>query len=613
MPEIGEKKAKLELLSEQELKLYKLRHSIAHVAATAVIRLFPGVKLGFGPPVENGFYYDFEFPKEITVEDLPRIEKEMRKIIGQKVDFVREDMTVENAREMMVKDNQTFKVDLIDELTGKGLKEVSIYKCAEFTDICEGPHVANTKELPADAFKLDSIAGAYWRGNEKNQMLTRIYGLAFANKNDLAEYLKLREEAARRDHRKLGQELDIFTITDEVGKGLPLWLPNGTVLREELEKLAKEYEFKYGYSRVATPELGKNTLYLTSGHLPYYEASMFPPMVIKDDEGREEVFYMKPMNCPHHHMIYKARPRSYRDLPLRLAEYGHVYRYEKSGELAGLLRVRGMCMNDAHLYVQEENLKKEFQRVMQLHLDYYNLLGLTSYYMRLSLHNEEGLGKKYHNDAALWLKAEQACKEAMDEIELPYVVAEGEAAFYGPKVDVQIKNVVGREETASTNQVDHVSPERFDLTYIGKDGREHRPVVLHRAPLGTHERFIAFLIEHYAGAFPTWLAPEQVRIVPVNTEPDLLEYANKIKNLLFENFVRVELDDSNETFNKKIRLGAIRKTPILLIMGHNEAAEGKVTVRRYKVKAQQRIGVDEFLAMLLDEIKTRKHVKPDEE
>ncbi len=606
-------KKDFESMSEEELKLYKIRHSLAHVAAAAVMRLFPGTKLGFGPPIEHGFYYDFDLPKEISADDLPAIEKEMRKIINSNAEFIREDLPIEEVRKMMEDAGQTYKLELLDELESKGLKTVSIYRTAEFVDVCEGPHVKSTKELPADGFKLDSIAGAYWRGSEENPMLTRIYGLAFPNKKALKEFLAMREEALKRDHRKLGKELEIFVISEEVGKGLPLWLPNGTVLREELEKLAKEFEFKYGYQRVATPEIGNGNLYRTRGHLPYYKDAMFPPMVLKDEEtGHEEDYYLKPMNCPHHHMIYKARPRSYRELPLRLAEYGRVYRYEKSGELAGLLRVRGMCMNDAHIYCTEEQLKEEFKAVMRLHLDYYELFGLTNYYMRLSLHDKEGLGKKFHNNLELWEKAEKACREAMDELGLPYVVAPGEAAFYGPKVDVQIKNVIGREETASTNQVDFVMPERFDLTYVGPDGLLHRPVILHRAPLGTHERFIAFLLEHYGGAFPTWLAPVQVRIVPVNTSGELMDYAHKVRKELFDRFVRVELDDSSETFNKKIRNSTVKKIPITLVLGQREASEGKVTVRRYRIKKQESMPLDEFIGMLMNEITNRIHVRPED-
>ncbi len=605
-------------LSPEELKLYKIRHSLAHVMAAAVAKLYPGTKFGFGPPVEDGFYYDFEFPEgvRVGVEDLPAIEEEMRRQIQANEPFEHYDLPLDEALAWTKEAGQTYKTELVEELRAKGLEKVSFYRHGEFTDVCEGPHVERTGQLPRKAFKLDRVAGAYWRGSEDNPMLTRIYGLAFATPKELKAYLKQREEALKRDHRKLGAELEIFHISDEVGKGLPLWLPNGAVIREELEKLAKEYEFKYGYVRVATPEITKEGLYYRSGHLPYYKEAMFPPMVVEEEseEGRKvkEVFYLKPMNCPHHHMIYKARPRSYRELPLRLAEYGHVYRFEKSGELAGLLRVRGMTMNDAHIYVQPEKAKEEFIKVMQLHLEYYKLLEFTGWYMRLSLSDKEKSGK-FLPRPDLWEAAERLCVEAMEEMGLDYEAVRGEAAFYGPKIDVQVKNVVGREETASTNQVDPMAAQedRFDMTYVGPDGQLHRPWVLHRAPLGTHERFIAFLIEHFAGAFPTWLAPVQVLVIPVSQEQ--LTYAHRIRDELFSRFVRVELDDGHESFNKKIRNGVTRKIPILLIVGRKEASESTVTVRRYRRKKQETMHFDAFLKMLEEEIRTRKWVKPDPE
>ena len=604
-------------LSPEELKLYKIRHSLAHVMAAAVAKLYPGTRFGFGPPVEDGFYYDFEFPEgvRVGVEDLPAIEEEMRRQIQANEPFEHYDLPLDEALAWTQEAGQTYKTELVEELRAKGLEKVSFYRHGEFTDVCEGPHVERTGQLPLKAFKLDRVAGAYWRGSEENPMLSRIYGLAFATPKELKAYLKQREEALKRDHRKLGAELEIFYISDEVGKGLPLWLPNGTVIRDELEKLAKEYEFKYGYVRVATPEITKEGLYYRSGHLPYYKDSMFPPMVVEEasEEGKQtkEVFYLKPMNCPHHHMIYKARPRSYRELPLRLAEYGHVYRFEKSGELAGLLRVRGMTMNDAHIYVQPEKAKEEFIKVMELHLEYYKLLEFTGWYMRLSLSDKEKSGK-FLPRPDLWEAAERLCVEAMEEMGLDYEAVRGEAAFYGPKIDVQVKNVVGREETASTNQVDPMAAQedRFDMTYVGPDGKLHRPWVLHRAPLGTHERFIAFLIEHFAGAFPTWLAPVQVLVIPVSQEQ--LTYAHRIRDELFSRFVRVELDDGHESFNKKIRNGVTRKIPILLIVGRKEASESTVTVRRYRRKKQETMHFDAFLKMLEEEIRTRTWVKPDQ-
>lgn len=603
-------------LSPEELKLYKIRHSLAHVMAAAVKKLHPGTQLGFGPPVDDGFYYDFKFPEGTKVgqEDLDTIEEEMRRQIQANETFEHYDLPIEEAASWVAEKNEPFKAELIQELKDKGLDKVSFYRHGDFTDVCEGPHLTRTREIPIKAFKLDRVAGAYWRGSEDRPMLTRIYGLAFATPKELKAYLHQREEALKRDHRRLGAQLEIFHIDEEVGKGLPLWLPNGTVIRDELEKLAKEFEFRYGYKRVATPEITKQELYYRSGHLPYYKDSMFPPMVVEeqgpDGSQVKETFYLKPMNCPHHHMIYKARPRSYRELPLRLAEYGHVYRFERSGELAGLLRVRGMTMNDAHIYVEPEKAKEEFIKVMQLHLDYYKLLDFSGWYMRLSLSDTEKSGK-FLPKPELWQAAEKLCVEAMEEMGLDYEAVRGEAAFYGPKIDVQVKNVVGREETASTNQVDPMAAQedRFDMTYVGPDGQLHRPWVLHRAPLGTHERFIAFLIEHFAGAFPTWLAPVQVMLIPVSNEQ--LSYANKLKEELFSRFVRVELDDGHDSFNKKIRNATTSKIPILLIVGRKEAESGKVTVRRYRRKEQQTLPFEGFVAELEEEIRTRKWVKPD--
>lgn len=605
---------KVQDLSPEELKLFRIRHSLAHVLAHAVMDLYPGTQFGFGPPVSDGFYYDFRFPEGVKVggEDLEKIEKRMREIIQENLEFEHYDLSLDEAAKWVDEANEPFKKELVEDLRERGLGKVSFYKSGEFVDVCEGPHVQRTRNIPKKAFALDRVAGAYWKGSEDQPMLTRIYGLGFSNPKELKKYVRLREEARKRDHRKLGAELDIFHIEEEVGKGLPLWLPNGGVLRHELEKLAHEYEFKYGYKMIATPEITKEGLYYRSGHLPYYKESMFPPMVLEEEteEGAKvkEAFYLKPMNCPHHHMIYKARPRSYRDLPLRLSEYGHVYRFERSGELAGLLRVRGMTMNDAHLYVQPEKAKEEFIKVMQLHLDYYKLLEFSSWYMRLSLSDESS--DKYLPRPELWKKAEQLCVEAMDEMGLDYETVRGEAAFYGPKVDVQVKNVVGREETASTNQVDPMAAQedRFDMTYVGSDGELHRPWVLHRAPLGTHERFLAFLIEHFGGAFPTWLAPEQVRIIPISAEQ--LEYAEKIRQELFSRMVRVEVDDGSDTFNKKIRNGVTRKVPILLVVGGREAEENTVTVRRYKIKKQETMPVDRFVETVLEEIRARKWVKP---
>ncbi|MCU0726286.1 MAG: threonine--tRNA ligase [Planctomycetes bacterium] len=605
---------KVRHLAPEALRLYRIRHSLAHVMATAVKEIYPGTTLGFGPPVDDGFYYDFDLPVKLGNEDLPAIEAKMRELLARDFAFERTVLPLAEAEGKIAALSEPFKVELLSDLKERGIPEVSFYASGPFTDVCEGPHVASTREIPADAFRLDSVAGAYWKGSEKNKMLTRIYGLAFLTKKELEEYVHLREEAARRDHRKLGAELDLFHIEEVVGKGLPLWLPNGTAIRDELEKLAKEYEFLDGYVRVATPEITREELFYKSGHLPYYKASMFPPMVLeeKDDEGKvtsKETFYLKPMNCPMHHMIFRSRLRSYREMPLRLSEYGHDYRYEKSGELSGLLRVRGMTMNDAHLYCPKEKVKEEFIRVMELHLKYYRLLHFGGWYMRLSLSDADST--KFIPRPDLWMEAERLCVEAMKDMGLDYEIARGEAAFYGPKVDVQVKNVVGREETASTNQIDPMAAleDRFDLTFTGADGMPHRPWVLHRAPLGTHERFVAFLIEHFAGAFPLWLAPVQVRVLPIGAES--IEYGMRLKERLFANFVRVEIDDSTDTFNKKIRSGTVRKIPALAIVGRKEAADGTVTLRRWHdQKRQETLPFDVFVETILREIRERVTPEP---
>jgi threonyl-tRNA synthetase len=574
-----------------------LRHSSAHLMAQAILRLFPNAKLAIGPTVENGFYYDVDFGEaEVSAEDMPRIEEEMKKLVKAKLPVTRQEVTREEAIARWEPMGEIYKVELIRDLPEGEI--ITTYSQGDFTDLCRGPHVPNTRYL--GVFKLMSIAGAYWRGSEKNKMLTRIYGTAWQTKEQLADYLHRLEEAEKRDHRKLGKTLELFHISEEVGKGLPLWLPNGTVLRDELEKLAKEKEWQYGYVRVTTPEITKENLYHTSGHLAHYKDSMFPPMKLEDEA---EAFYLKPMNCPHHHMIFGHRPRSYREMPLRLAEYGRVYRYEKSGELAGLLRVRGMTMNDAHIYCTEDQLKDEFKAVMRMHVEYYKIFGFDEYYMRLSLHDPAK--DKFVADPALWERAERFCKEAMDELGLGYKVAYGEAAFYGPKVDVQFKNVIGREETNSTNQVDFVSAERFDLTYIGEDGKPHRPVIVHRAPLGTHERFIAFLTEHFAGAFPTWLAPVQVRVIPISDE--VMDYARSLHNDLRSQYVRAELDESNESLNKKIRNAITQlKIPNVLVVGAKEKESKSITLRQYGVKQQQTMPYAQFKDWLFAEIRGRK-------
>lgn len=576
-----------------------MRHSLSHVLAQAVLEMFPEAKLGIGPDIDNGFYYDFELPRALIPEDLPLIEKKMKHIIKQHQEFKQYSEPVATSIKFLEKIKQNYKVELAEELKAEGEKEISFYENGPFVDMCRGPHVNTTLDLPADGFRLYRIAGAYWRGDEKNPMLQRIYGIAFATKAELEKHLAMLEEQAKRDHRKLGKELDIYTMDEDIGAGLALWLPNGTVIRDELEKLAKEYEWKGEYRRVATPHICKEKIYLTSGHLPYYAESMFPPM---DVDG--EKYYLKPMNCPHHHKIYAARPRSYQDLPLRLAEYGQCYRFEDSGALFGLMRVRGFCMNDAHIYVTPEQVKDEFIRVIQLHEAYYKLLGIERVEYRLSLHSKEGLGKKYFNDEKLWIKAENDIRAAMKKTGVKYTEAEDEAAFYGPKIDVQVFSAIGREFTVGTNQLDFSVPPKFKLVYMGHDGKEHTPVCIHRAPLSTHERFIGFLLEHFAGAFPVWLAPVQVAIVPVAAPHD--ECARAIYDKLKERFIRAEYLAPSETLGKRVRAGELKKVPYIIVIGDKEVASGDVTVRTFKDKQQKTMSTDAFIKRVLAEIAERK-------
>ncbi|MCB0358655.1 MAG: threonine--tRNA ligase [Bdellovibrionales bacterium] len=579
-------------------KLYRVRHSLAHVMAQAVLEVRPQAKLAFGPPIDTGFYYDFDLGEPLSTDDLEDIEERMRRIIKERQEFVEIKRSADEAVQWLEDQNEPYKVEYAKELIEGGESEIGFYRNGPFEDMCRGPHVKHTGELPAQAFALDSIAGAYWRGDEKRPQLTRIYALAFEDKKALKAFQEQRRLAKERDHRKLGQELDLFTISDRVGPGLVLWMPNGTVLRDALETFAKEIEFRAGYQRVATPHITKENLYITSGHLPYYKESMFPPMQLED----EEPYYLKPMNCPHHHMIYRARPRSYRDLPLRLAEYGTCYRYEESGALSGLLRVRMLSMNDAHIYCRPDQLREEFRAVLEMHEFYYKKFRLSDYWMRLSLHDDQH-PDKYVDDPEAWAYSERIIREVLDEMQIRYDEASGEAAFYGPKVDFQIRNVVGREETASTNQLDFAMPERFDLTYVAEDGKEHRPYIIHRAPLGTHERFLAFLIEHFGGAFPSWMAPVQVKVIPVGAA--FMEYAQQTAAMLRETLVRVQVDESDESFNKKIRNAVTRKTPNMLIVGANEQEQETVTWRRYAVREQQTLPRAQFADILATMIRDR--------
>jgi len=585
-------------------QLYKVRHSLSHVLAQAVLKLWPETKISIGPPIDNGCYYDFLFKEPISDADFDGIEKEMRMIINQGQTFEVDTLPIDDAIKFWKKKKQQFKVELIEDLKKGGETEVTHYRNVDakgeetFVDLCKGGHVENLKEIPADAFKIMSLAGAYFRGDEKREQLTRIYVAAFSSKEALKTYLHHLEESKKYDHRKLGKELEIFTFSDEVGPGLPLWLPNGTIICEELEKLAKERESAYGYQRVATPHLTKGKLYEKSGHLPYYKDSMFPPM-----EMDNEAYYVKPMNCPHHHVLYQSRPRSYREFPIRFAEYGHCYRYEDSGALFGLMRVRSLTMNDAHIYCTEEQVKEEFLAVMKLHKEYYDLLGIKDYFMRLALHDENGLGKKYVNEPELWKKTSAIVREAMVESGIPFEEAEGEGAFYGPKIDFQIRSVIGREFTSSTNQLDFAQPRRFGLEYIAEDGTSKTPFCIHRAPLGTHERFVGFLIEHFKGMFPLWLAPVQVALLPV-AEPHE-EYAAKVRDELRKNGIRVQIFSSQESLGKRIREGEKCKIPYLGVIGDEEVKMGTIAVRNVSTKTQVSAGSDEFQKKISEDILMR--------
>ncbi len=597
-------------------ELHRIRHSLAHVLAQAMQRYRPGTKLGFGPAIADGFYYDFLLPEPVTEEDLPAIEKLMVEIIKEGQEFSSEDLSIPDAIARIRDMGEPYKAEYAQELADKqGFSTLSFYKNGSFVDMCEGPHVATTKDIPRNAFKLHNIAGAYWRGDERNQMLTRIYGWAFEDKGQLRDYQKAREEAVKRDHRKLGSELDLYIIDDRVGPGLPLWLPHGTVICDELQKLAEEFEFMDGYQRVRTPVLTKGSLYETSGHLELYKEVMFPGMKLGDGTGADaDDYYLRPMNCPHHHIVYSSRPRSYRELPLRLAEHGHTFRNERSGTLHGLTRVRAMCMNDAHIYCTKEQVRDEFVRVLDLHKRYYDLLGLDDYFFRLSMWDpEDPKGKeKYVNDPAGWEYSTDEVRAAMQQSGLPYREVVGEAAFYGPKIDIQFRTVGLKEFTVSTTQLDFAVPQRFvdrgiDCTYVDKDGVKKVPYVIHRAPLSTHERFASFLIERFGGAMPTWLSPVQVRLLPVGA--DFSAYADKVCAELRKHFIRAEVDHSNDSLGKKIRQGTVRKVPNLLVLGANEVENDSVTVRRYGIQEQRTYSVAEFTDRLLKEIKARKHVK----
>ncbi len=604
-----------EATSAEDDQLHRIRHSLAHVLAQAVLELRPGTTLGFGPAIADGFYYDFVLPEPLSDADLLALEKKMKHIIKQGQKFEYQELPAEEAFRFIGDTmHEPYKLEYARELVQKhGLSTLSFYKNGSFVDMCEGPHVNNTRELPAGGFKLRSIAGAYWRGDSKNIQMTRIYAWAYRTPEELAQRVKEHQLALEHDHKKLGKQLDLFFIDEEIGKGLPLWMPNGTVIRDELEKLARELEFKDGYQRVATPHLARTELYYRTGHLPYYASGMFPFLELKEQretasgelEEVLETYALKPMNCPHHHKIFAARPRSYRDLPIRFAEYGHCYRYEDSGALSGLLRVRGMCMNDAHIYCTEDQIRDEFMKVMDLHRKVYSILGLSNYWMRLSTWDpEDPKGKeKYVDMPADWESSTARIREAMKEVGMPYREVKGEGAFYGPKIDVQFRTVTGREETASTNQLDFAVPARLGLVYKTSNDELKHPYCLHRAPLGTHERFVAFLIEHYGGAFPTWLAPEQVRILPVGAQFN--EYAQKLEAALRNELVRASADLANETLNKRIRNAETSKVPNMLVVGEREQQTESVTLRRYGSREQETLTFRDFQARLARAISTR--------
>lgn len=556
--------------------------------AQAVLEIRPGTRLAFGPPIDNGCYYDFEFDTPLSSDDFSDIEKRMKRIIKEKQSFHGEQKTIQEAIDYLQGQGQTFKVEYCNELAQRGEQTIGFFTNGPFTDMCAGPHLEHTGEIAQNCFAIDTLAGAYWRGDEKNPQLTRIYCLAFETKEELHQYKLNRKLAQERDHRKLGRELELFTMADEVGPGLPLWMPNGTVIREALEDLAKETETRYGYSRVSTPVIAKEELYKISGHLPYYAEDMFPPM----ETPGESKMYLRAMNCPHHHLIFRHRPRSYRELPLRLAEYGTVYRHEASGSLSGLLRVRALCQNDAHIYCTPDQLKQELSATLKMTIDYFKMFRFDRVKIRLSVHDPENMGK-YINNPKMWEFTERLTREVIQEANIEYFEGADEAAFYGPKLDFQASTLLGREESISTTQLDFGQAINFNLTYIGEDGQEHPVFVVHRAPLGSHERFIAFLIEHFGGAFPTWMAPEQVRIIPVADK--FCDYAYSLQKELREELLRVDVDVSANSFNKKVRSAVTSKIPNIIIIGANEQEQQSITLRRYCTKQQITIPRAQFV------------------
>ena len=569
-------------------------HSSAHLMAEAVEAVFPGVKFWVGPAIDKGFYYDMDLGStKITEEDLTVLEKKMNELAKQNNVFTRKAMPKKEAVEYFTNKGDEYKLDLLQNLTDG---EITFYNQGNFTDLCRGPHIPHTGFIKA--IKLTSIAGAYWKGDEKNKQLTRIYGITFPAQKELDEYLAMLEEAKKRDHRKLGKELGIYTMDDNVGQGLILWMPNGTVIIEELERLAKETENAAGYKRVVTPHIAKESMYLTSGHLPYYADSMFPPM-----EMDGEKYYLRAMNCPHHHKIFDAEPKSYKDLPYRVAEYGTCYRYEQSGELFGLMRVRCLHMNDAHIYCSKDQFAQEFKAVNDLYLKYFKIFGIDKYVMRLSLHDPEKLGQKYVNEPELWKETEELVRNVLIETGVPFTEVKGEGAFYGPKIDVQIWSAIGREFTLATNQVDFAQSRSFKLSFTNQQNQPEIPLIIHRAPLGTHERFIGILLEHYAGNFPTWLAPLQVKILPISDK--FAEYANSVLQSLKNADIRAEIDDRNEKIGKKIRDTELMKVPYMLVIGEKEMNEGTASIRKHGKGDSGTQKIETFISAIKQEITAR--------
>ncbi|MCM3166551.1 threonine--tRNA ligase [Peribacillus frigoritolerans] len=568
-----------------------LRHSTAHLMAQAVKRLYKNAKFGVGPVIEGGFYYDMDLEESLTPEDLPLIEKEMKKIVNENLAISRIEVSRDEAISRFKEIGDEYKLELIDAIPAD--QQVTLYEQGEFFDLCRGIHVPSTGKIKE--FKLLSIAGAYWRGDSKNKMLQRIYGTAFYKKEDLAEHLRLLEEAKERDHRKIGKELNLFMSSQKVGQGLPMWLPKGATIRRTIERYIVDKEERLGYDHVYTPVMGSVDLYKTSGHWDHYQDGMFPVM-----EMENEQLVLRPMNCPHHMMVYKNSIHSYRELPIRIAELGLMHRYEMSGALSGLQRVRGMTLNDAHIFVRPDQIKEEFKRVVNLVLEVYKDFDIKDYSFRLSYRDPQDT-EKYFDDDDMWEKAQSMLKGAMDELGLDYFEAEGEAAFYGPKLDVQVRTALGKDETLSTVQLDFLLPERFDLNYVGEDGKQHRPVVIHRGVVSTMERFVAYLIEEYKGAFPTWLAPIQAQVIPVSPEVHL-DYAKEVQAKLKAQGIRVDLDTRDEKIGYKIREAQMQKIPYMLVVGDNEAKEGSVNVRKYGEQKSETIAFEDFVSAIKAEV-----------